>query len=682
VVNANVENCHKNSTAAADPSVATSSSVVSRSANHFVHPKRSIGSAAHASHRTVKEDEAISIRILQILAIIIGSEDIELSEELLSQCISICLILGACTFSDVNFSSDEETRQRVNSLGKMNHKRHESNIFKIHGGRSLRKKDGHGGSRGHNVSSAASATFRQIVSTLFSRGANVVDYTACDHDNSLKCLETNENNEPTDIVSSVNKEESYRIQSLAAKTMLDLCCLVEGKACNGPIGQALVGQQRNVARPSQYVCFSLMDMILDQHFELFANPTRTLGDDDDTSLCFKTILKDQIFPLVTKLLSNYEKGIDDANASYCEDSSPLALMLKLTIIATSIITKNCNDSSLEKQCQNLLIAVSMPIKSATRLLRDSHDYEDGFVYSVDTAEELKDQTEHEQIKTDEKWLLTLWAATISIEAIYSLISKHFESMLPLFLAKENDNSEDSLLSSVISVICDFVVVASSSKSSISKLIQAVESVFQYEQEEEKALNEVKGMKSSFGQGNYSDVFVREESFAVKRIRPFVVSNAKSMSEYDLGGTVWIAMNCIFLSCRYFQTCNLNEEAKLQLIGGGFGPSLVVIQHLLRRCPVSEVVCRSSLSAYLCLSRTLLSIERDGDSKREVILATLCKLIVPLWFDDNSRYVYNLETWIHLACVAGVYTALCYFYLQKTPDVKYNGNDLAFRSTIL
>jgi hypothetical protein len=652
VVTANAEHGHNVATTAAaaaatvtDHSASNSSEKqVNASRSNFVHPKRSVGSAAHASHRTAKEDEAICIRILQILAIMIGSEEIELSEELLSQCIGICLILGACASSDV-YVSDEETRQRLNSLGRTN-KFHEPTIFKFHGARSVRKKEGPGGSRAQNVSSAARATFRQIISTLFSRAAAATTVATCDGDyDSLesmettnsswneKCLETtSQNDKPTSNHLTTVDCESFRIQSLAAKTLSDLCCLAECKNCNGPIGQALLGQQRNLTRPSQYVCFSLMDMILDQHFDLFVVPNTFGGD----TLCFKTLLKDRIFPLVTRLISNFGKGNGDSNYSYCEDPSPLALMLKLTIMATSIVTKNCQESSLTKQCQNLIMAIAIPVKCATNLLRDSHDFEDGFIYCTDTIDELKHQTEHEKAKFDETSLITLWAATISIEAIYSLVSKHFKSMLPVFSAKESDSAEDSLLSSLISIICDFVVVASSSKPSISKLVQAVESNTEYQQEEEEVLDDVRTLKCVPGEGNHNNLFLREESFVVRRIRPLVISNAKSMTEYDLGGTVWVAMNCIIISWRCLQTCNLNEEANLQLVGGCFGPSLVVIQHFLRRCPASEKICRSSLSAYLCLSRVSLPIHRDRDSRREVILATLCKLTVPVWVEDNAR----------------------------------------------
>lgn len=591
---------------------------------NFVHHKRSVGSAAHASHRTVKEDEGISIRILQLVAIMIGSEEIELSEELLSQCIGICLVLGACVSSDA-YISEEEQRHRVNSVGKMN-KGNETNIFKIHGGRSLRKKDGghHGGSRAQNVSSVASATFRQIISTLFSRVATVATTTATDACDDVK---------PTDSNLTIDNE-SLRIQSLAANVLSDLCCLAECTTCNGPIGHALVGQQRKVAKPSLYMCFSLMDMILDNHFDLFVMRGTVVEDDS----CFKTLLKDRIFPLVTKLIANVGKENNVADTSNCEDLPSLALMLKLTIMATSIVTKYCHESSLEKQCQNLIMAIGTPIKSATILLRDSHDFEDGFVYSTDTIDEVKHETEHEKDNIDERFMITLWAATISIEAIYSLISKHFQSMLPLFLSKEDHSAEDSLLSSVISIMCDFSVVASSSKPSISKLVLAAESDEEYQEEE--VLDEVEDLESvhtvASGQGNYRDVFLREESFAIRRIHPAAVTHTKSMAEYNLGGTAWIAMNCIVLSWRCFQTCNLNEEDKLQLVGGCFGPSLVVIQHFLRRCPASEIICRSSLSAYLCLSRTLLPIKRNGDSRREVILASLCKLALSSLVDHDSR----------------------------------------------
>lgn len=312
-----------------------------------------VASTMYASNRSLKEDEAISIRILQTLTMIIGSQ-LGLSEEVLSQCISICLVLSQC--------NNSESGSTASSIGKVQKRKDGSKSSGSHNA-------GHSGniiSGSQKVSGAAIATLRQIVSTLFDRATEADTVTNNQYDDD-------------------SEEESF-LQSLALKTMLDLCSLAECKDCSGPFGQALVGHQYRVLPPTQSVCFDLLQMILEQHVELF---NKSSGVDE--SVHYFSILNETICPLVQRALCRFQpernyrclnEDIDKNNPvpthpdSVDEsETNSLQMILKLTSLASSIIRRYGDNEGMEQQCSNLFLTLARLIKPATDILRDSHEFE-------------------------------------------------------------------------------------------------------------------------------------------------------------------------------------------------------------------------------------------------------------------------------------------------------------------
>ncbi len=233
---------------------------------------------------------------------------------------------------------------------------------------------------------------------------------------------------------------------------------------------------------------------------------------------------------------------------------------------------------------------------------------------------------------------TLWGASIAIEFIYTLLSDNFHKLLPLLATMcEGVKSSDGrgscpLLSIIIGSICDFAVVASSCKKAISKVVEAAGDTMNDSDDRQRTFPRNTAVK------DHHNVFDCQFDFSVRKIHPTIVSNAREMQEYDIGSTVWVALNCILIlwDClhtsehgdAYIQSGAMKHISEKVLIDGCFASSLASIKHFLRRCPASERICQASLSGYLLLARSVLPVCKDGDIQRQVVLTSLCKLALP------------------------------------------------------
>jgi len=672
------------------------------------HTARSVASASHTSHRSLKEDEALSIRILQTVTMIVDSNGLDLSEEVLSQCIAICLMLHGCgcgvlpgSGSGGGFSSFEingNGSSGTNSGGfgsgsqSKGQKKRSGNASALSQGGNQRQvqpqgKGGGGlgsitaGTGAQKVSGAASATLRQIISTLFVRAAEAADIESVKEDGHCDEHGSEPSNEGLIEKEQCEQEKQQQqqndkhvcLQTLASDTLLDLCNLVKNEDCSGPFGQALAGQQHRIQRPTQTICLNLMEMVLEQHVNLF---TSTCTASSGANCDFHTILKDTICPIVTKMLSTCWRQDITANHQTTEDGS-MDLVLKLSSVATAIVTKYGRIPSLKMQCFDLLVASVKPIISATNLLRDSHEFEDGYVYNTDAVDDTKHDFTERQQQQGSKYesSMTMWAAAISLEVIYVLISAHFRDLITLLSTEGRGKDSETLLCTMISVVCDFAVVASSSKPSISKVVAAAGG--DGEASDEEFDGDSKAERKAVAEPVNSDTdFLCDASFDIEKIYPSLISTAKSMTEYDIGGAVWTALNCVLILWKCVQSSKDDEVVHTALVDECFGPSLAVIQHFLRRCPASRIICRSSFSGYRYISKSVLSFSQGSNFKREVVLASLCKLALPSWGKDESRYVvveYTYDGITYSLILTPIVPKLFSFSLQGVPKYQCNGS---------
>lgn len=677
------------------------------------HSARSVASASHTSHRSLKEDEALSIRILQTVTMIVDSNGLDLSEEVLSQCIAICLALHECGCGgrtgsgvgvgfgslDMNGNGSSGTNSGGFGSGSQSkgQKKRSGNVSALSQGGNQRQIQaqgkgggGLGGSTGtgaQKVSGAASATLRQIISTLFARAAEAADIEAVKEDDHCDkygsepskegLIEKDKGEQEKQEKQQQQNDKHACLQTLASDTLLDLCNLVENKDCSGPFGQALAGQHNRIQRPTQSICLNLMEMVLEQHVDLF---TSTCTAPSGSKCDFHTILKDTICPIVTHMLATCWRQDITVNHHTAEDG-PMDLVLKLSNVATAIVTKYGRIPSLKMQCFDLLVASVKPIKSATNLLRDSHEFEDGYVYNTDAADDMKHDFTERQQQQGSKYesSMTMWAAAISLEVIYVLISVHFRDLITLLSTEGRGKDSETLLCIMISVVCDFAVVASSSKSSISKVVAAAGGDGEASDEEFDgditAERKVVAERKAVAEPVKSDtMFLCEASFDIEKIYPSLISTAKSMTEYDIGGAVWTALNCVLILWKCVQSSNDDELVHTALVDECFGPSLAAIQHFLRRCPASRIICRSSFSGYRYISKSVLSFSQGSNFKRQVVLASLCKLALPGWGKDESRYVVAEYDGIpYFLILTPIVPKLFSFSFQGVPKYQCNGS---------
>lgn len=270
--------------------------------------------------------------------------------------------------------------------------------------------------------------------------------------------------------------------------------------------------------------------------------------------------------------------------------------------------------------------------------------QDGFVYNTDSKGEQNSDLMSQQHGNSYEHSQTMWVAAISIEVIYNLIADEFINLLALLSSRGNDGETETLVASIIGIICDFAVVASSCKSAISKVVVAAGDIDELGNSEidDKEMYGTSGVEA---QKSSKDIFVCDFNFDVQRIHPTLIGSAREMAGYDIGAAVWTSLNCILMLWNCLQPTDTrlvmsedSESDRKILIDDCFAPSLAVIQHFLRRFPACVMICKSTLSGYLLLSRSVLPLCSDGDFKREVLLASLCKMTSPTWGRDESRYV--------------------------------------------
>jgi len=596
------------------------------------HSTTAVTPQAHSSNRSLKEDEAISIRILQTLVMIVSSESLNLTEELFSSCISICLLFG--------FLHNEECvnlgmgLKGSSGIGKKkdthDHHSNTSNNIPGGGGESVMVK----------VSRAAIATLRQILSTVFDRAAASKPIEESNDDSFAR--ETEEQSTDENLKYS-------KLQVLASKTLIDLCDLSDysrgdsrDQICTGPFCQAMTGQQHRIHPPPLSVCFDLIEMIVEQQVDFFVNSkdfdTGRIGIEHDEEINFSAILRDRLCPIVRKKLSfGLNIGADDESFPNSSNKTMISVVIKTTSLAFTIVNSYGALEPMTQECYNILVSMAKLIDTATNLLRDSHEFEDGFVYTNSPFERDEDDTKNDSathFMDDDKSSQTMWGAAISIELIYLLILDHFPRLSPLLSKECEMNGEGMKTSSLISIligsVCDFAVVASSCKKAISQVVEAT-----MDKENIAAKKNV---------NDANDIFQFSFGFNVDKIHPMIVSNARELSEYDIGATVWVALNSILMlwkSLSIYPNKEDNQRLK-KLIEGCFAPSLATIQHFLRRCPASDVICKSALSGYLCLARCVLPLCEENDFHRQVVLTSICKLAVPSEDESSTSIVENLN----------------------------------------
>lgn len=338
----------------------------------------SLSGGGHSTHsaRTVRENEEVARRILKLLVTITTSPALGLTEEVLAQCLTVCLMLLSCGNTDCASSraAIDAILGSSNNAAGANRTRTSSRSGQTEPGMS------HGTAIISSSMSmdaktpacrtrrAACSTFKKVIMTLYERTSKVLLRTQDGE------VGTTDNRPPgTDgginlaVSPAANRSPQQPqecsdpnvVNSLAMGVFLDLCALASPssdfdrryqsnanggasggaskwsclKNTSGPLASALESggasmghRQGRVHAPSRATCMWILDSVLKERSDLF---TRASSDDEATSTDqnsdgFPSLLQKKACPVISATL-----------LGLCSDRVPLSRSDQLDAAATS-----------------------------------------------------------------------------------------------------------------------------------------------------------------------------------------------------------------------------------------------------------------------------------------------------------------------------------------------------------
>ena len=351
----------------------------------------SMGRLGIHSHRTLKQDEAIAVRILQTLTMIVDSDSLILTQDIVSQCLAVSLVLismgiGDYSSSVIGGSSHDGPAAKTDSNPYLN---------AIGGFGAIISGNTASGSLGSvfNVQQIAIATLRQTISIIFDKAGKTVHSSEYKDGNDHESKTTG-----AEIDQSVTN-----MRVLAFSLLKDLVALAgsrsradfehindnEKETSNpksiGPFAQACLGTgigHQRLLPPPRKMCFDLLNMILQQNSTLFTSEVYTEEGCD-----FSSLLPLTLCPLISDTLATEfivglnhdsvaEKGVTSTGED--EDASSISLLLILLKISFTLVSYDRNPSyadSMNRECHLIMICLVKFIKAATEVYRDANDFE-------------------------------------------------------------------------------------------------------------------------------------------------------------------------------------------------------------------------------------------------------------------------------------------------------------------
>jgi hypothetical protein len=232
--------------------------------------------------------------------------------------------------------------------------------------------------------------------------------------------------------------------------------------------------------------------------------------------------------------------------------------------------------------QQLIAALVHGIVRATEACRDNHDFEDGFVYTGDSA----------PVKSNKgKSIATLiadsllWRAGLALETLYGIMNKNPHWIVP-----------------VAEAVSDFATIGTSCRDHMMQVLEC--SQHSNRDGDDKAI-----VPSLFRKAEE----IQSAAMASQKIS----ENPKNLpsTSCDVGEVLWTAFNITLKLCRF-----VHEDVS-------FAPSLAVMQHYLKRFPGSREIIRKTLIGY---NRLAHIINTGNILQRQALLSSLCKLSLPGW----------------------------------------------------
>eukprot|EP00978_Attheya_sp_CCMP212_P010779 scaffold26263_cov48-Attheya_sp.AAC.1 len=700
----------------------------SNSNSAVVHNKRSFGSIG-PSVRSVKEDEAIALQILETLLRLVDSRSLDLTLESLSQSFVICLML-ASTGQPSSSSSSSSVNMASSVLASAKHKKSA------------------GGGPAETVRRAAASTLKQIISIVLDR---------CNINNN-----TNTATAKTEIDATLEDDASLLMPvvetDLACKTFLDLCWLAEPRPTTTTTMTSSLGGEEEEKRkgpfataahshpwPPRSACMELLDRMIRQNNAALGS-SLSFTHSQDVGHDLTRLLYTNAYPLVMQTLTAELIPTNTKNANMSDSSSSsFALILWSFQLATTILvttkptSSNSDDdddgANDEMDCQRELVLLLIQfVTIATERYRDTEHFEDGHVYTAKVSlEKQSDQGRNNKMEgkrkasvrsnynnnnnnhasdgqhhssgesSSEDWIPApiVWRAALSLESLYCLIQDHFSVLVDLHLMEEQsenmdvpppptttssipivEESSSRLIALLAEAMSDFCTIGASCQGNILALVEMANNATaaaastsedgltaadkdnnnNNSREDipdispapsEDVINDNDGSMFTIQPHMFSkaraftklhdDWATRDETMMIRYpsdAKPSSTNNnavvaggndgsKQAMPPCHIGEPIWIAFNSPLSLTRSISQ-QPDEAVRKSLLDLSFGPSLAVLQHILKRLPGSRRILRRALGGYVRLASVCFPLVQPGERQRMALLSSLCKLSLPAW----------------------------------------------------
>lgn len=570
-----------------------------------------------SGNRGAKENETISLKLLQTLTMIFTSKGLILGEEVLGQAITVCLTI----ISGNEGTRDDRQRRR----------------FQRSVSDSTANSAGHPASIGGNVNirRAAAATLKQILILTFDRA------TSDDGD---------------------SEEQLKATKHAAARAFSDLCSLAENRSDDetkiavGPFSiHGGAGVKRNsVQPPPQSACFELVDMILHQKTSFFLGEVSeeqkhkvVNNEDADLSDCFPALLRYRTCPLVSTFLlgecaleSKRDKTSRKTNEKKNLSNKDFSLLTRSTRLASTVVLKFGRTKEFSGECHIILTALIRFVSSSSEAYRNTDHFEDGYIYSSTSFSQQLDSSQSSGLIPNH----LLWRSALALESLYCITANPL-MLKSLKTSLDIQRPNATLIAVIAEAVSSFATIAASNKSSILSVVSVVS-----ERKDQNWDNSVKGndktsilqpqifararnitkfyddWESSPTENNFN-TFNAENNPSVDRL----LSDKNSSIPYcNEGEAIWIAFNCTLSLASSLRELSTEDSGEIHsLVEIAFAPSLSVLQHFLKRFPAQNEIRAKALDGYRDLAAASIPLSSvHNEVQIEALFKSLCKLALP------------------------------------------------------
>jgi hypothetical protein len=330
------------------------------------------------------------------------------------------------------------------------------------------------------------------------------------------------------------------------------------------------------------------------------------------------------------------------------------------------------------ECTELLSALLSPITHATEACRQSHDFEDGFVFTIHQsfvpasgissiatpAPSANPVSNHCLIPAG-----TLWKAGITLEAVASILERDVAEHMHLLFDPTAEWSRLpsglTLILTLTEALSDFCTILASCKLHMLQLVDfaktlaentTVDGMFldgasmlsSYYYYKPSLMRRAEGAIASANQSLFEETSTNNFSSASSSHNGKGGKSASgpsnalapgngTTSNSLLGETLFISMQNILRIVDCIGSPQVQSHQRpdrsaviLALLEETFAPTLATLQHYLKRFVGSRDLVQLALKGYAGLANICIPLRDEAALQRKALLTSLCKLSLPNW----------------------------------------------------